>query len=146
MSAYIVSKKVIDAIVTVAWRGPLGHRGYGQGWSDLIGYAKYDGLNVETPDQLGAALWLANVRSVNYRYQERNPGFMKGAREYVYEPVRYVPTVLEALSILGTYEYQACERPDWRRSPECRFIERMRSSLLHWIPGYSEAYLTWKGE
>jgi hypothetical protein len=139
MSAYIVSKKIIDAIVTVASTGPMGHRGYGQGWSDLIQYAKYDGLNVDTPSALGAALWLANVRSVNYRYQERNPGFMKCAREYVYEPVRRRPTVLEALSLLGTYEYQSCERADWLRSPECRFVERMRSTLLYWIPGYCEA-------
>ncbi len=140
MSAYIVAKPVIDAIVTVAHRGPNAHRGYAQGWTDQIGYARYDGLNVQTVDELGAALWVANVRSVNYRYQERNPLFMKAAREYVYEPVHNVPTVLEALALLGAYEYQTCERPSWRRSPECFFIERLRSTLLHWLPGYNEAY------
>ena len=139
MSAYIVSKKIIDAIVTVAATGPLGHRGYGQGWSDLIQYAKYDGLHVTTPSELGAALWVANVRSVNYRYSERNPGFMKAARAYEYEPVRKRPNVLEALALLSTYEYQTCERPDWRRAPEYYFIERLRGALIYWLPGFSEA-------
>lgn len=147
MSAYIVSRKTIDAIVTVALRGPRGHRGYAQGWTNQVGYAIYDGIKGEagvtvTPDELGRALWVANVKSVNYRYQERNAAHMKVAREYVYEPVTNVPTVLEALALLGTYEYQSCEALRWRNSAECRFIERLRSTLLYWIPGYSDAY--WK--
>ena len=64
---------------------------------------------------------------------------MKAARTYVYEPVRNVPTTLEALDLLSTYDYQTCETPRWRFAPECRFIERLQSSLIRMIPGYSSA-------
>lgn len=141
MSAYIVSKKIIDAIVTISEIGP---KDRSAGWVRQTRWATYDGIKssgeLVTPDELGAALWVANVQSVNYRYSERNATAMKAAKAYTYKPVNNVPTLMEAFDVLSTYDYQSCEKPNYRRSAVSLFIERLRTVLIGRLPGYNEAY------
>jgi hypothetical protein len=102
-----VSKRHIDALVTAA--GVCG--------------VDHDGLPpIENADALGAALWEANLASVDYRYSETNE-----REPYAFSPNR-VPLVT-LLKALSCYDYQSCERPDWRDNPAKRFTDRMMEGV-----------------
>lgn len=125
MSAYVVAKPHIDALVTLAFDGPVGAvSGPDSAWYPVIDLTKTD---------LGQTLWTENVNSVNYRYSISEP-----PADYVYQPGRRL-TVGEALLALDGYEYQACEHPEWRGSAAYTFIERLRHALIRYVPGYGTA-------
>ena len=125
MSAFIVNKKHIDALLTWAikreqpiWFYHDGHRMIAR-----------DGAHY-----LGVVLTEANYRSVNYRYEERSK-----APQYVYTEYPRVLTPVEVLKACDCYDYQACEVADYRGSLAAAIVQAIRQRAIAELPGYEEA-------
>lgn len=157
MSAYVVGKEHIDAMVRLGIEGPSGyHGGPGGAWG---GYYYVDDATAPMGarsvhvsferDRVGQMLASENIESVWHRYPDDKtidslPGPIDKASlmEYRYEPGRRLSAV-EGLVALSGYEYQACEHPGWRASEAHAFVEWLRGALIHCLPGYDEAD-TWE--
>ena len=98
MSAWTVSKGHIDILVNALVKAGLSGNVTGS-------------LRQEVADEIGRRLWRENVRSVNYRYNER-----KRTPEYVAELTDAELRPEDVLAAIHCYQYQACERPDWDKS------------------------------
>lgn len=142
MSAYIVDKATIDAIVTWALGGyncrcitvkvPPG----------LTVKGSYGGhcLANEIPaDTIGQLLWDENYHSVNYRYSETD-----SAPVYKYKSVTAIKvahsgnpkiastyrqlTPSDIIKIIDCLDYQSCEHPEWHESWACDFLRRVKDA------------------
>ena len=136
MSAYVVHKAHINALVRLALEGPIGVPvSPGNTWHTI--YFGNDRLSPERADELGQALLRENVRSVNYRYSER-----RKVPTYEYSGGRQL-TVPEAIQAIAGFHYQACEHPSWERSEVYRFLFRLLDQVSSRVPGVDEA-TTWE--
>jgi hypothetical protein len=117
VSAWIVSKDHIDAIVTADLGDPY--------------------REARDPASIGRMLWAENVRSVSYRYEGRYDVDNPDVAAYEFERWGLPPVVV--LKALDCYEYQSCETPGWKRSPSFEFCDRLRRSLISRLPGYDAA-------
>lgn len=142
MSAFVVSKEHIDAIVAAAMpSGPEEgccwyHGGNGK-------HADYTNA-----DEIGQMLWDECVRSVSHRYpdNERLPGAYldddtpEWSEPYVF-PFFKVPKLepVAALKAIQCYEYQSCEHPGWEPSEAKTFCSCLTEHLIYKLPGYAEA-------
>lgn len=166
MSAYVVDKVHIDILVAAGIKGPSG-RAVNPGnawrtvsWYDIDGddlasepwstlYAHSRQLDYTTADEVGAMLWIENMASVAYRYDDADdmPGSIgltaADGLAYTWTDPRYKPTAVEALNALAGYEYQSCEHPGWNKSEAKRFCENLRHALINALPGIDEAPWTW---
>lgn len=132
MSAYVVNTAHINALVRLALEGPTGVPiDPGHTWHTVW----FDGgrLHYDRADELGQALLRENIRSVNYRYDER-----RKVPAYSYPGGRTL-TVPEAIEAIAGYHYQACEHPGWERSEVCRFLFRLLSAVAARVPGVETA-------
>lgn len=150
MSAYIVSKKHIDAILSAELNRRVDYP-LSWYWSG----ARHE-LNKATANTVGGMLWQENVESVATRYPNDKPGEWPGpcgltmveVMAYSFEPIRvgnanvYIQPI-EALKALDGYEYQACEHDEWKESEAKAFCEAMRKNLIRRLPGYEEAKWSW---
>ena len=110
MSAWIVSKRHIDLLVSVILR------------SEAVPEA---GVDANT---IGTELWTECHRSVNYRYSENEP-----VPDYHHEP--YPLDVagdgyLFLLKQVDCYRYQSCEHPGWESSAACRWTDELRQMWI----------------
>jgi hypothetical protein len=163
MSAFVVGKSHIDAILRTALDGPddRGPKYPGDGWHRTYWY--HNGphqLDHETVERVGAMLTVENVRSVQYRYEDSSMDTLPGPiangwltdallgkydwPAYGTGPVRIGTgprqlTTVAALKALDCYEYQSCEHPGWEASEAKAFCDSLRSSLIGALPGYEEA-------
>jgi hypothetical protein len=99
MSAWIVSKRHIDYMVTAIVRAEL--------------------MN-ETPDEIGRILWRENLASVAYRYPNDKDGERPGPEGFRdMDTEIYTWTETPELTPGGVaktfacYDYQSCEHPGW---------------------------------
>jgi hypothetical protein len=142
MSAFVVSKEHIDAIVAAAMpsgaqEGCYWYRG---------GNGKY--ADYTNADEIGRMLWDECVRSVSYRYPDNDPlpggaYFDDGTPEseaYVF-PLLKAPKLepVAALKAIQCYEYQSCEHPGWDTSEAKTFCSYLIEHLIQKLPGYAEA-------
>jgi hypothetical protein len=171
MSAYMVDREHIDALVELVVFGPgnrpVGHPGGGwrssgpvrwwtvdaatlrkAAWDDLDDLRRRADPTVA--DATGAMLIAANLASIHHRYPDtRDGGAVPGpALAYWDEPyvARFVhpaPTAVEGLKLLDCYEYQACEHPEWPTSEAQSFCDALRSRLIHELDGYDAAPWGW---
>ena len=118
MSAWIVSKAHIDALITSALKVDR--------FNSLVNY--------ETADKIGAMLWKENHKSVNYRYNEA-----KEAPAYRFTRRAQPLSAVEALKAIDCLEYQSCEHKGWEKSEAKRFLDKLRGLLIHALPGYDAA-------
>lgn len=169
MSAFIVSKAHIDALVDVALNGP---RDVSRRWEGGPRWEAFDprdthwpeqewrqcaqsgtgnsSVKAVTPDELGEMLVVENVRSITARYPDvldggPMPGPVDAYWESYYEfqrPSRR-PTVVEALKLISCYEYQSCEHDEWVDSEAKRFCEHLTATLIGFLAGYDEAPWEW---
>lgn len=164
MSAFVVSKAHIDALIRVGLEGPADRatRYPGNGWSGVYWFDPQSGprgvsrqLTHEIADEVGAMLVLENVRSVQYRYQDGSLDNLPGptspyyTNPYAYPlhgtgPIRIgqAPrrlTAVEALKAIDCYEYQSCEHPEWHGSEARRLCDALRQRLIGALTGYDEA-------
>lgn len=139
MSAFVVSRAHIDALVTAAVFGVVEcrlidgfHSPYFQG--QPLGVAKVHAL--------GECLWHENHVSVWHRY----PGD-KNRRECVYvyptkNGVYLAPElrpVVEVLKLIKCYDYQSSEHDGWVLSEARAFCLDLTSRLIEYLPGYEAA-------
>lgn len=130
MSAYLVSKSHIDALVTL---GSL-HK--------VIPY----GSRTYTTD-MGKTLIRANVESIEARYPDTKghpqemPGCYIDAETYTHALYAKHTNLTPAagLKAISGYEYQACEHKGWNGSVAQVFCDSLRHALIRALPGYSSA-------
>ena len=137
MSAYIVPKPTIDAIVTFAggclrsWPAPpLSNEAY----------LPFEEIGA---DHIGKLLWEANVANVNHLYGERNV-----AAVYAFTPVTHFktddgkpPRQLTGVDIIrfcDNIEYQSQDQPGWDASWAAQFLQAVRKSAAWTLPGYGD--------
>lgn len=104
MSAWIVSKRHIDALVT-----------------GIVGQEVGRAPNL-TADEIGQVLWAENHKSVNYRYNEDTP-----VPVYTWERVEIDASSL--LKQLHCYAYQSCEHLGWSESSTKKWIDNLANVL-----------------
>ena len=143
MSAYIVSKAHIDAIVTFAVGGQR-RVGTAKRMAEVAGHSKYVSSSDYTPSQIGAALWAENHTSVDYRYTETTPvpayDFRpKCSGSTCTKPTRLL-TPLDIIKLCQSLKYQSCEHPAWDASFAKDFLNRVISAAIAALPGYDNAF------
>lgn len=112
MSAWIVSKGHVDCLVqSLAMEGII---------------------SFNEADAVGQDLWRENHRSINYRYDER-----RRTPKYAFEGVEAPLDPAVVLKQVVCYDYQSCERPDWKRSRASKRITQLQEVLLARL-GHSE--------
>lgn len=152
MSAYIVSKPHIDALIGVALNGPadVGPRYPGDGWQRP--YFEGQPLTPEYAGRLGTVLSIEVYRSVSHRYYAEKLDELpkrwvrKALGGFGYDYAGDLPgpgprrlTVIEALVAIAGYEYQSCEHPGWEASAAKAFCDSLKDRLIHALPGWDEA-------
>lgn len=159
MSAFVVSKEHIDAMVSLAIAGPsevAPGPGY---WPQTFSYyheGERHEVRLENADELGAMLWGTNALSVRTRYPDlyeggEYPGPIgfsvdDDVYEYRYTRPRRRPNPVEGLKLINCYEYQTCEFEAWEDHPAYAFCEQLKAALVNVLPGYSDAPWEWTGE
>ena len=111
MSAWIVSKKHIDALVTWATKNNIvvTHKGALHPISGNL-------------DDIGQSLWRENFRSVNSRYSEN-----KRTPKYIFQPEHATDMVI--YKNIGCYDYQTCEHAGYKDSFAFAFVEAVMKKL-----------------
>jgi len=120
MSAYMVSKEHIDAIVATALYGPADNArpgGYGQTrWYGVSFGDQPQKLNDSNAGELGDMLVRENLSSIHYRYPDTvtDPEITPGPndkywlQEYRLPPRTKPLTIVQCCKALACYEYQCC--------------------------------------
>lgn len=143
MSAWIVSKQHIDALVDAGYDTRRDHsvRWYHGGTS-------YE-LTAENRDAVGQMLWQECHASVAHRYDDTDDGKLPGPigltratiAAYTHTPATLgerlaIPALLKQISC---YEYQSCEHDGWEASQAHAFCTALRHHLIGKLPGYEAA-------
>ncbi len=169
MSAFIVNRQHIDAMVAVAMFGPSDAApSPGSAWrltrwldtrppqsSGMAWYIEHQQeASADGAGRLGDLLTLENVRSVEYRYSGADslPGTYEGTTPDWINPydtpaaeLRRLPrpSAVECLKLLACYEYQSCEHPGWRDSEAAQFCDALRRQVVAYLPGFDAAPWEW---
>lgn len=127
MSAFIISKKHIDAMVTAHLHSQ-----------------HFDTQRTKQENnQIGQMLWDENHRSVNYRYNEEtlSPDYhFEPCSSYLKQDGTQIKLDNVAIcKLIDCYEYQSCEHGDWATSGACLFCANLRKRLVAKINGYDDA-------
>jgi hypothetical protein len=144
MSAFVVSRSHIDALVYTILNGPADREGGPvTGFSDGAKYQYTEDLKLhsvrdEDASAVGQMLWDENRKSVAYRY-----GYMPLFPQYEYLEPKRKPTAVETLKLIACYDYQTCEHPGWKGSQAWWLMKNLRNDLIDDLPGYSEAPWNW---
>lgn len=157
MSAWILSRKHIDAIITTSVKGfrtvkngpltrtiedgqwtperPSYFIGEVLTWEDQVGRAP---LTEAEATAMGQVLWNANYRSVNARYGES-----RRAPRYAFTGNGRILTLAELAKAIHCLDYQSCEYPEWYTSKARKFLDKVEQNIYrvvaHDLPGYDEA-------
>jgi hypothetical protein len=168
MSAYIVDRAHIAAMVRLALEGPTDRpHGPGRSW-DVTWYAadpretaaaatdsadyfrRLESIRRtvtrENAQRVARLLMVANVASVAHRYPDDAPAELPGPRPaYWVEDAPAFDVVgartfsaVHGLSMLAGFEYQACELPGWEGSEAGRFLDALQDALIRALPGYAD--------
>jgi hypothetical protein len=121
MSAWIVSKAHIDALVSeAARRGPDGPFMWEHGGRrHTLPFA-----DAVRATEVGQMLWKENHRSINYRYDERGR-----TPHYDWNETPHLPSMW-VYKANACYSYQTCERTDWEQSEAFAFVQALYAALL----------------
>jgi hypothetical protein len=113
MSAWIVSKRHIDYLVTAAVA------------NEIVPYSK--------ANETGRMLWKENLLSVAYRYPRDGDGGRPGPasfRDAHVDTYEWEPMPILSGNALGKtiacLSYQSCEHPDWEQSEAHNLLVRLR--------------------
>ena len=118
MSAFIVNKTHIDAIVTVLYQEKCPNI--------QEEFSKYGGnLNL-----IGQILWDENFKSVNYRYSDdaKSPKYSHKVKSV---------SLIQAIKALDCLNYQSCEHPDYYAS-ESHKVQTLLKNVLFRKMKYSD--------
>ena len=124
MSAFTVTNTHINALVRYASRKKL---------SVPYGHTSVR-LNVSEHEQEVAQLLLdENIKSVNYRYSEKESGFIE------YDRGAPILTAIQAIKAAQCLRYQSCEHPTYEGSIAELLVEAIISDAIPRLDGYNEA-------
>lgn len=155
MSCWIVSDTLISALVTAAARYDKYRQLPGADWpalhaahpeafprmgGKLAGFIPNDSnVAKEYPSEIGRALALANVQSMDACYNGRHTSADDYADALAFrcEPVTLDPVTL--IKQVHCYAYQSCEAPGWDSSWAKKFCAELESILIRNLPGYEAA-------
>jgi len=152
MSAFIVSKKHIDYMVSAGLKypelGPLRwfqpksaenvepNNGVQPKLDNILRNMYVYELTEDTADEVGRMLWLQNHVSVSYRYDK--PMEVTIGEPYRFERQPEIDPVV-VLKAIDCYEYQSCEDPGWETSQAKAFCNELRGVAICNLPGYDAA-------
>jgi len=111
MSAWIVSKKHIDALVTFAVENDL-----------IVTHNNEEYRIADNPDRVGQELWAENYRSVNYRYAKEIPVPL-----YIFQREEFDGIII--CKNLSCYDYQTCECDDYNETFAKAFVIELNKTL-----------------
>jgi hypothetical protein len=154
MSAYIVNRETIAALVEAAARGGAHQHSMGLTWiynrspGGNYNRGRLECMDYAEAKRVGQMLWDENVRSVKYRYkdsrrevQENLPGPIDCTYQYgdpkSLTATRHDPVVI--LKLIDCYSYQACEHPEWEASEAFAFVNALRHKMIGCLQGYDDA-------
>jgi hypothetical protein len=169
MSAFMVDKTHIDALVDCAVWGPRCGRAHPGDYFTMrwwtvdavtLRCTPLDHLDrvrrearPETADAIGAMLIAENLASIHHRYPDTleggplpGPVAAYWEMDYVFERPNLAPTAIEGLKLINCYEYQACEHPGWPASEAQSFCHALRGRLIGRLDGYDAARWEWQAE
>lgn len=137
MSAFLVSKKHIDFLVSAA---------YLWGRTNLSRYlpcgAEFKDV---TCDDVGRLLWRENVRSVAHRYGPGQFDLVPGASDRAIDTYRHAfdlqapHQAVKVIKAIQCLEYQSCEHDGWEQSAAHVFCRNLLSEAIRNLPGYDAA-------
>lgn len=130
MSAFIVSDKLLNVILTMA---VVKNASY---------YWKPNNMRVDisrkNASEIGQKLLDENFRSVNYRYRENDK-----AERFEYRAVRSDDySAVDVLKAINCLDYQSCETDDWSESEAWAILDGIKDTMIRNLPGY-EASRGW---
>ena len=140
MSAYIVDKAHIDALVQAAGRvQPMAHSS-GMKWFTRNPEARF-GMDIHEihyndkprANEVGQMLWDENHKSVNARYNQ-----VGLAESYTFQRGEDLAPIV-ILNAIDGYEYQSCEHVGWHDSEAKAFCDALRLKMTRMLPGYRES-------
>lgn len=143
MSAWLVSKTHIDAMVTAALS--TDHQPFS--WYHE---GERHELDYTTADEVGSMLWAECARSVSYRYPDiaetgdwPRPADFTEQQVFDYRFQRLAgftsAHIVQVLKAVSCYEYQSCEHPQWEASSAHALCQELKDRLVSQLPGYSAA-------
>lgn len=156
MSAFLVGKDHIDAMLTAGLN--LGRRYHGSKLGWYVGERKdsdyqrgevwgptaiqssqerHRELTRETAHKVGRMLLRQNEISVDHRYDEQNPPEFYRFQELPWGGGNR--SALIALKAIACYEYQSCEDPAWEESEAKAFCDALRHLAIDSLEGYDDA-------
>lgn len=124
MSAWIVTKAHIDALVTAGLR------------NGCISSTMSGSLSnkLDECDRIGAMLWKENHKSVNSRYAEHNR-----TPPYKFQERAIPLTPVEVFKAIHCLAYQSCEHSGWRKSKAREWLDELADMESRKLPGYNDA-------
>jgi len=145
MSAFVVNRRHIDAIVTGALEVARRQRSGSFRW-----YVEGEGaraLTQDNADEIGQMLWTENIISVQTRYPDWESAGLPGPIDldpdavYVFERLAQPLTPIELIKALNCYEYQSCEHDGWRESGNVAraLVEALTAQAIRYVDGYDDA-------
>lgn len=124
MSAFTVTNTHINALVRYASRNKV----------SVYHSNPTMRLNVSGHEQEVAELLLnTNIKSVNYRYSEKESGYIE------YDRGAPILSAIQAIKAAQCLRYQSCEHPEYEGSIAERLIEAIISDAIPRLEGYNEA-------
>lgn len=127
MSAFIVSDKLLNVILTMAVIKKASYY-----WEGNIGRVDISRANAS---EIGQKLLDENFRSVNYRYREND----KAAR-FEYRAVRSDEySAVDVLKAIDCLDYQSCETDNWSKSEAWAILDGIKNAMIRSLPGYEES-------
>ena len=146
MSAWIVSKAHIDALVSAAMTS-----GNPMSWyydnPSRRGEITY--TDTVKASEVGMMLWGENLASINARYPDTidDPTACPGPCDFdgsasvpAYQFTRTQQmTPVQIIKAIHCYEYQSCEHEGWKTSEAHAFCEALTDKMTNALPGYDDA-------
>jgi len=127
MSAFVVDKKHIDALLTYAIRPQYQSPSNYYWMNQRVGF--WDNI-----DRIGSVLLFENYHSVNYRYNEHEE-----PQEYKWERYSLPLTPVQIIKACDCLNYQSCESPDWDTTEAYEILQTIRERAIVELPGMEEA-------
>lgn len=146
MSAWLCSAKHLSIVVNAVER----FDSYGEGVRLRAEHAQAartkDGVIAvlcSDAETLFADLLEENVKSLQARYPDdagvpHDDCIWGGADAMAYDPCALPLSVADAMKLIHSYRYQACEHDGWKGSNAERFTESLLLHLTHHVPGYDD--------
>lgn len=142
MSAYLVDKKHVAYLVNCAISFRIADS---RGKFNFYHKGKWIEVNYDNKEEIATMLLRENVKSINYRYNERKRTPKVTRKDFN----GFLTLPFDALQLIRSckcYNYQACEHDGYEKSQAKSFIKALIDSAINEIPGYGEKAWGYPGE